>query len=1096
MKCFRPVSLSRLSGPISCSLLLVLFSSSVWAADKEAFFETRVRPILVDRCVSCHGAKKQESALRLDSRDAMLEGGDSGPAVVAGDVDTSLLIEAIRRDGLEMPPDEPLNDDEVEVLEEWVRQGAPWPTTDAPTAPALGDQDAIGTISESHWAFQPVQKPDVPSSSDERNPIDAFVRKTLNASGLQPAASTDRRTLIRRAYFGLIGLPPSLDEIRAFEIDESPAAFENVVDRLLASDHYGERWARHWLDIARYADTREWLAANADTRYPFAWTYRDYVINAFNDDKPYDQFLKEQIAADFYTDEDDDPSLAALGFLTVGSRFRNKTEELVADQLDVITRGTMALTVACARCHDHKYDPVPAADYYSLYGVLASTSIPEDLPVIRSAGQDAQLLSDYEKARAEKTAEFDVYGTGLQTEAHEHVWKNLPKYFTAYYEMGIARSAQVLGVLLKHKVKETAAAPVAKHLEQIRTDPKRAADPVWGPWVVGLNIKTAEFKEKWPDVLKTLQSEAATNAVILGSLSSNSINNRRQLVNVYARTLQRVLKKDSALSTAEDEIYQALAGDDGVLKLTVNECLNASKVLGPNRTKLAKYQAAIREVDVNHPGSPPRAMRVADSDTLMNPYVMLRGESSRRGDKVPRQFLSILSGADRQPFVNGSGRQELAEAIANPGNPLTARVIVNRVWMKYFGRGFVETPGDFGLRCDPPTHPELLDWLAATFIEDGWSLKKLHRRILLSQTFQQSSAGSELSGELDPDNRLLSHVRRRRLDFEAMRDAMLSTSGQIDLTVGGRSVQLFEAPFARRRSVYGYIDRVKLEPLLKVFDFPSPYAAAPERAETTIPQQSLFAMNHPFVVDQARQLANRVRNEPTAHSQVNQLYEHVFGRTATDRETQIATAFVMAPVSDAPSEPGVWHYGYGRVISDETSDVGFHEFPHWTGQHYQPSDIYPDSDFGHLRLSTGGGHPGRNGIAVVHRWVAPANGRVRVDCPVQHRRDKGDGVDARIVLNGRNEIAGVHVFNAKKKMSASGVDVKAGDTIDLIVDSGTTTVSDGFSWAPVITGKRGVLNEQTWSARDGFRAPPPPPLDSLEQFAQALLLTNEFLYLD
>ncbi|MCA9069544.1 MAG: DUF1549 domain-containing protein, partial [Planctomycetaceae bacterium] len=342
---------------ISLSTLCVLFAfpALLSAADEgETFFEQHIRPVLVNQCIECHGTKKQESGLRLDARSMLLKGGESGAAVVVGKPAESLLMEAIRREGLEMPPSKSLEDHEIAAFEKWIKMGAPWPNSETPPQPALGDQVAIKAVANDHWAFDKLEKPAVPSVENAwgQTPIDAFVLRRLNKAKLQPSPQADRRTLIRRAYYDLIGLPPSYAEVQAFEQDSSPQAFENVVDRLLQSKHFGERWGRYWLDVARYADTREWQA-QTDVRYPFAYTYRDWVIQALNRDLPYDEFVKLQIAADFYTTEPDHPDLAAMGFLTVGRRFRNNPIEQTNDRIDAITRGTMGLTVACARCHDH-----------------------------------------------------------------------------------------------------------------------------------------------------------------------------------------------------------------------------------------------------------------------------------------------------------------------------------------------------------------------------------------------------------------------------------------------------------------------------------------------------------------------------------------------------------------------------------------------------------------------------------------------------------------------------------------------------------------------------------------------------------------------
>ncbi|HKI38669.1 MAG TPA: DUF1549 domain-containing protein, partial [Gemmataceae bacterium] len=540
------------------------------------FFESKVRPVLAENCFACHGPEKQKGGLRLDSRANLLKGAGGEPVVVLGDPDSSALIKAVRHDGdTKMPPKKKLSDPAIDALAAWVKMGAPWPEQAAKGASSVAEARA------KHWAFQPIRKPLPPSVRRRdwaKTPLDLFVLAKLEEQGLEPAPPADRRTLIRRAALDLTGLPPAPDEVEAFVNDPAPDAWEKVIDRLLSSPPYGERWARHWLDVARYADTKGYVFQE-ERRYPFAYTYRDYVIRAFNDDLPYDQFVVQQIAADKLPGDDKRP-LAALGFLTLGRRFLNSTPDIIDDRLDVVMRGLQGMTVGCARCHDHKFDPIPMRDYYSLYGVFASSVEPKELPVLATPDPTPAYLA-YEKER--------------------------------------------------------------KALEQAVKD----------------------FEEK--------------NKEELQKKNRKFFEERRELQN-----------------------------------------------------KVDKLRAT-------HPGAPPQAMVLIDAVQPVEPVVFLRGNPNNHGPAVPRQFLEVLSPNARKPFTDGSGRLELARAIASKDNPLTARVMVNRVWLHHFGRGLVRTPGDFGLRGEPPTHPELLDYLARSFMEEGWSIKKLHKTILLSTTYQQSS---------------------------------------------------------------------------------------------------------------------------------------------------------------------------------------------------------------------------------------------------------------------------------------------------------------------------------------------------------------------
>jgi hypothetical protein len=708
------------------------------------FFESKIRPILFERCVRCHGPEKQKAGLRLDSRAALLKGTDTGPVVVAGAPEESRLVEAIHQKGeLKMPPDDKLPAEAIANLTQWIKAGLPWP----------GSAAAVETTAEkwkTHWAFQPVKEatpPAVRQSNRVQTPIDAFILAELERQGLTLAPPADRLTLLRRATFDLIGLPPTPQEMEAFEADTSPDAFARVIDRLLTSPQYGERWGRHWLDVARYADTKGYVFQE-ERRYAYAYTYRDYVIKAFNDDLPYNQFILEQLAADRLfaaakTDGNDPDAkpLAAMGFLTLGRRFLNNQHDIIDDRIDVTTRGLLGLTVGCARCHDHKYDPIPTKDYYSLYGVFASSVEPKELPLI---GVPAQ------------TAEYQAFASELQS-----------------------REKAVAEFQTKNKAE--------------------------------LDANNRKFR----DDLKALQK-----------------------------------KVDAWKATS--------------------------------------------------PAAPPRAMILEDLAKPREPRVFLRGNPGSTGPAVPRQFLAVLSGTQRQPFKNGSGRLELAQAIADPNNPLTSRVLVNRVWLHHFGNGLVRTPSDFGLRSEPPTHPALLDYLAARFVADGWSLKKLHKLLMLSSVYQQESQPAPDANRLDPENRLLAHMNRRRLDLEAWRDGLLSVSGQLDLKMGGPAVEMFEAKSSRRRTVYGFIDRQNVPGMLRTFDFASPDASNPQRYETTVPQQALYLMNNAFVLDQARALLKRpdLAGPADLRTRVCQLYHLILGRGPTGAEIDLAQRFLDGSHND------------------------------------------------------------------------------------------------------------------------------------------------------------------------------------------------------
>ena len=1103
------------------------------------FFESHIRPVLVEQCVSCHGSQKQESGLRLDSREAVFKGGAGGAAVVPGRPEESLLIEALRHEGLEMPPEKKLDDAVIADFETWVRSGAFWPAGDRPAAAALGDQVALFKQAKTHWAFQSVRKPEPPAVRDAawaRTPIDRFILAKLEANGLHPSCEADPAVLCRRVYFDLVGLPPSPDEVEAFvkaysgSREAKEQAYAALVDKLLASPHYGERWGRHWLDVARYADTRDFIAAGIDRRYPYAYTYRDWVVKAYNDDLPYDDFIREQLAADFYASDKQSPSLAALGLLTVGSRFRNNEQEQIADRIDVVTRGFLGFSVACARCHDHKYDPIPTADYYSLYGVFASCQEPAEFPLISGMIPSPNLLADYEKARAEKMRALDDYAAGLRDTAEADLRERIDQYLIGYYEMNVTKKESIRGLISSRKLKETAMTPLAANLDAARKLPKWRSDPVLGPLFHLLTVIDKNFEGHLRKILKlgTTGDEqpAEVNAVVLAMLRDAPPKNKSELVKAYGRLLLEASQKWTALHkkspSAEhlpdadwELVRAAIVAEDGPFALEPKACLAASRLLGNGRTTLAKLENDIKEVDISHPGAPARAFAVEDKPKPVNPVIFLRGDNTRRGDPVPRRFLEVLAGTDRTPFATGSGRKELAEAIADPANPLTARVYVNRLWLHHFGEGLVDTPADFGFRSDPPSHPELLDWLAATFVEQGWSTKRMHREILLSNAYRQTSEAPSVAAAdakvpaaspegVDPDNRLLWRAHRRRLDFEALRDAMLAVSGKLDPTIGGRAVELNAEPLSWRRTIYGFVDRLNLDPVFSTFDFASPEVSTPERAVTLVPQQALFGMNHPFVIEQARAIcaSPEFARADGDDARTKLLYRRVFDRAPTAKELELTRGFLSAAADaerDAPDRRQVWRYGYGAVEASADDADRFHELAFFDGKNYQGSKDYPDPRVGHVRVSAAGGHPGRNQeFASIRRWTAPIDGDVEISGTLAHLRDNGDGVRGRIVTGDGRTLGEWTVLNDKAATEVERVSVRAGDVIDFVVDCRAKPTADAFTWAPVVRQldkpKQGA--PLAWSATADFAAPPPPLLSAWEQCAQALLLTNEFWFVD
>jgi cytochrome c553 len=741
--------MKRLSHFLSCLAGAAALCAPALRADAPAqtgneFFENKIRPIFVNNCYKCHSSQteKLKGNLSVEFRESLLKGGENGPAIVPGDPDKSLLIKAVRYTDtdLQMPPhDKKLPDDQIASLEAWVKMGAPDPRS-AGTAMAAQNW---GKNRRQHWAFQPIKKvavPDVNQTDWIANPIDAFILAKLQENSMKPNPPADKRTLIRRATYDLTGLPPTPEEAQAFVDDNSPGAFAKVVDRLLASPQYGERWGRIWLDTARYADTKGDIKQNQDVPlYPYAWTYRDYVVKSFNDDKPYNRFVLEQLAADKLPAGKDSSMLAALGFLTLGPRFNDNKNDIINDRIDVVCKGFLGLTVTCARCHDHKFDPIPTQDYYSLRGIFDSCAEPAEEPSL---------------------------------------------------------------------------APVKETPEYI------------------------QFAQK------------------LNALNQQLVQNEEQL-----KARRRDIEKNKELRKEDNQLRRQIS-----------------------------------QLQLTDPGSPPCATVLYDTTKPHDSPVFIRGEAENKGEMAPRSFLEILSGPNRLPFRSGSGRLELAESIINPANPLTPRVLVNRVWLRHFGQGIVTTPDDFGNQSDPPSHPELLDYLAAQFMRQGWSIKKLHRLIMLSNTYQESAANNPRYAQVDPQNHFLWRANIQRLEFEEIRDSILAIGGQLDLTVGGRPVplEIGVGGFSHRRTIYGKVDRRNLPEIYSQFDFANPDITTGRRYDTTVPQQALFMMNNPLVVELGRRLVNRpeFKDLTGEEAKIKFLYERIFQREPTEVEIKLGTDFI------------------------------------------------------------------------------------------------------------------------------------------------------------------------------------------------------------
>ena len=957
-------------------LLLLCLHVCQAQSDPVAFFESKVRPVLAGNCYACHSARATISfaGLRLDSRAGLLKGGDHGPAIVPGKPDESRLVSAIRYQSIQMPPTGKLPQEQIDAIVRWIEMGAPWPDEKLVAA------SVAAPVKSNHRAWQPVRR-DFPAATT----IDSLIR----SSGIPPSPRADRRTLMRRISYDLTGLPPGVDH---------GASYTEAVDRLLASPHFGERWGRFWLDLARFSD-----AGFNNVRFPFAHTYRDWVIEAYNSDLPYDQFILNQIAADLLQAS---KHLPALGFLSLGfdPHRPNGIPEKIDDRIDTVSRSFLGLTVSCARCHDHKYDPIPTSEYYSLYGVFLNTRellVPG--PIGRSDALPQRVQRRLDQLAAYKTERIAEYRADAREPA------TLARYKQAVQE---ARGM---------------AAPQMDNLAKER--------------------------------------------------------------NLNHYLLKRWVAKASGL------------WNDDPTDIPLEDFAEVQTEGDYNTTNNLLWQYKRMLADDAWRGAPARAMSVEDAPHISPAHVLVRGNMNDPGDVAPRQFLKILGS---RPFTHGSGRLDLARAIADPGNPLTARVYVNRVWQHLFGEGLIRTPSDFGTRGEPPTHPELLDYLAHTFIQDGWSTKKLIRRILLSETYRQSSADNSAARKKDPENRLLWRMNRRRLDFESLRDSMLVAAGTLDRTIGGPSFSLQSIPADPRRTLYAFVERERAQAVLKSFNYADPEQHTAQRHNTTVPQQALFLLNSPFLAEQARRLAERSKD-------IDALFRNALGRAPTPQERRLFVGGGEAPRRLKPTLPA-WSYGAASLDTKAGRVSIFRPFRYFAESAWQPGSLRPHRAEGAVYLTATGGAPGDNlDHAVVRRWTAPVNSNVNIRATLtlpldqfEQRFGYTNGIRGWIV-HSRLGVLGSWTLahsvtketvnrdqSLKVQTNLDNIDVAMGDDIDFIVDSLDDYESDDFTWAPVLEAKHG----SRWSAAEDFHGPHPQPLSSWEQLAQVILLSNEFAFLD
>lgn len=864
---------------------------SVSAADDE-FFSKKVLPILESQCLECHSHEsKIRGGLSLDSRRGIISGGNHGPGFSEKSPQMSLLLQAIRHEhpDIRMPKNKPkLNRLQIQILEQWFSKNLPDPRR--PLKAATNPRD--------HWAFKPVKTPTIPTSDSndknsqnskaKENPVDQFIRKKLEEQGMVTAERASSRVLVRRVAFDLTGLPPTFETVKDFERDDSPQHFEQLVERYLSSPGFGERWGRHWLDVARYADTRGYVFTS-ERRFPYSYTYRDYVITSFNEDKPYDQFLKEQIAADHFVEETGDKSsLAALGFLTLGRSFLNNKHDIIDDRIDVVTRGMMGLTVVCARCHDHKYDPVSMADYYGLYGIFDSSKAPDTYPLLDFNENDPKYI-EFKNQLSEKEKKHREYQETNRLNAIEEARKKSSTYFDVYLATQGKNSSEREDAARSKKLDPG----ILNNWFAKLDDSKNLDESFWKPWKELKELRNIQnFSEKAKVYVTSLDSESEKNKswkTLIADLRTSELDGFSDVIRLYGKAISDSLNSDDLGTSA---IRDWIRSKDAPPSIPISQATRLLDV-----AKQQKIRALKREVEkhiATHPGAPPRGMALVDKASPVEPVILERGNPGRRGRRVPRQFLGILTDGNSQPYKIGSGRKELALDIASKSNPLTARVFVNRVWGHLFGNTLVATPSDLGVRSEAPVHKELLDFLAWDFMENNWSIKQLLKTILTSQTYQQKSFRSDGYEIKDPDNNYIWKMNRKRLEFEPMRDQTLLLAGRLNRAFGGLPVNIFKHPFEPRRTIYGFIERQNLPGVLKTFDFASPDTTSPKRFTTMVPQQSLFMMNNDWFQEQAKAFAEnaKIRSGQSLETQINTIFKDAYQRKPSQPELDSCLQFI------------------------------------------------------------------------------------------------------------------------------------------------------------------------------------------------------------
>ncbi|MFK7777046.1 MAG: DUF1549 and DUF1553 domain-containing protein [Gimesia sp.] len=1030
-------------------------------------------------------------------------------------------MSAIHRESFEMPPDNPLKKEEIEIFSAWIKHGAAWPKR-----ASIGNATKINH--SKHWSFQPIQNPKRPTVANTnwpQNEIDYFILAKLEQHHLKPSLPAKPSTLLRRIYWDLTGLTPSIEQVKQFTDKFHSHSIKTVIDQQLASSHYGERWGRYWLDLARYADTKGYVFFEKPS-FHIAYTFRDYVINSFNQDKPFNNFILEQIAADYFKNEIPHEAQAALGFITVGPRFKNDTHDIISDRIDVVTRGFLGLTVGCARCHDHKYDPISIEDYYSMYGVFRNSLEPLELPFLNQGSIPRHL-----EVQATKIRQAEANLSQLYQKQYEKVLHDTHQRLAEYLSVAQSRRSGPNTVRFDVIVDVDDLNPEVLQIWQEFLDHSEdIKSPVFMLWHQLDKIPPHSFATQAPRVLEnTIRTHSSDPLIqliashllkmkprIFQDVIQGYVELFKQLDHEWDAWIVEAPKPGSKIQRShfapQKKAYLDAFYSPHSPLVTPMHGYTILKLF-PDRKLQKKVNELNATLDKARAGAPvelAQMMSLKDATQIIEPRVFKRGNPGTPANSVQRKYLTFFDQLSRKPFTHGSGRLELAQAIISPQNTLTARVIVNRVWQHHFGQGIVTTPSDFGIQGSPPSHPKLLDHLASWFMENGWSIKKLHRYIMQSATYQQQSVSYAQGEKIDPANNLLWRMNRRRQDFETMRDTILQVSHQLDTKFGGKSVNGIALNSNKRRTIYTSVNRQQVPGLLRIFDFPSPDVSSGSRNSTSVPGQSLFLMNHPLVLNAAQILGQESKQAANPTLGIRHLYQKILQREPNQEEMHDMLTFLKTDQIPENRSPVIsqWEYGYGAYNQESNKLLNFKPLPYWNGSQYQGGERLPDSKLGWVFLDATGGHPGNNmqHVAVI-RWRAPESMIISIKGILKHEMPKGNGIRGRILIDGKLILGPWKIHQNSVKTNLDKIPLKKNDTIDFIVDIAGQLGHDSFVWTPEISmqsleavGTSKANTKQTplrhWNYSKEFRKPSSIQITPWQSLAQILLLSNEFQFVD